>query len=86
MTKKDTEWKMLNLKCPGINNSNVKSSGGTDYFVATDFNPLKRIRNSCHFDEGEISARSSTKIEDFLYGITDGDSSFLGMINPVVTM
>ncbi|WP_262495538.1 hypothetical protein [Flavobacterium araucananum] len=27
----------------------LQSSGGTIYFVATDFNPLKNVRY-CHFD------------------------------------
>ncbi|MRX66483.1 hypothetical protein SAMN06265349_102382 [Flavobacterium resistens] len=33
----------------------------------------------CHFDEGEISARNSTKIGDILYGATRGDFSFVEM-------
>ncbi|MCD0465608.1 hypothetical protein [Flavobacterium sp. ENC] len=33
----------------------------------------------CHFDEGEIPVRNSTKIGDSLYGSTGGDFSFVEM-------
>jgi len=33
----------------------------------------------CHFDEGEISARNSTKVGDSLNGATNGDFSFVEM-------
>ncbi|MFC0779550.1 hypothetical protein ACE01P_15665 [Flavobacterium sp. HJSW_4] len=38
----------------------------------------------CHFDEGEISARSSTKIGAFRNGVTRGDFSFVEMTNRMV--
>ncbi len=39
------------------------------------------LQHFCHFDEGEIFARNSTKIGEFLDGATREDFSFVEVTN-----
>ena len=39
------------------------------------------LKYCCHFDGGEIFARSSTKIDDFYCGVSREDFSFVEMTN-----